>query len=57
MLAVVGSLSAVKGVKYAGVFIVGIWWGGGLQRLAHVLALAKKGRLECMVAWNIFCSI
>lgn len=25
MLAVVGSLSAVKGVKYAGVFIVGIW--------------------------------
>lgn len=31
--------------------------GGGLQRLAHVLALAKKGRLECVVAWNIFCSI
>lgn len=53
MLAVVGSLSAVKGVKYAGVFIVGIG-GGLLQRVAHVLALAKEGRLECLVSLEYF---
>lgn len=52
MLAVVGSLSAVKGIKYAGVFIVGI--GGGLQRVTHVLALAKEGRPECMVSLEYF---
>jgi hypothetical protein len=42
----VGSLSAVKGVKYAGVLLLG-WFPPphpqtGLQRVACVLALAKK---------------
>lgn len=39
MLAVVGSLSAVKGVKYAGVFIVGI---GGRAAESHPCASTGK---------------
>lgn len=42
MLAVVGSLSAVKGVKYAGVFIVGIWWGGAAET-RPCASTGKKG--------------
>ena len=52
-----GSLSAVKGVRYAGVLLLECpppHTHPGLQRVACVLALAKGGRVACMVSLEYF---
>lgn len=55
----VGSLFAVKGVRYAGVLLLECspphtHTHTGLQRVACVLALAKGGRVVCMVSLEYF---